>query len=129
MSIRVMSQVWESGINDKGELLVMLALADFANDKGECWPSIGTIAQKARMTPRSVQRVCRSLEAAGALEISTATARAGCNMYRLTPDARVTPDTMSPLTQTTSPPDARVTPPPDARVTRTFIEPSRTVKG
>ena len=111
MSIRIMSQVWESGPEDRGELLVMLALADFADDRGRCWPSIATIAKRARMTARSAQRILRKLESEGAVKISTGTGRAGCNEYVLTPDARVTPDAVSPLTPVSHPPDARVTPP------------------
>lgn len=111
MSIRIMSQVWESGPEDRGELLVMLALADFADDRGRCWPSIATIAKRARMTTRSAQRILRKLQDDGAVKISTGSARHGCNEYVLTPDARVTPDTMSPLTPVSPPPDARVTPP------------------
>ena len=106
-----MSQVWESGPEDRGELLVMLALADFADDRGRCWPSIATIAKRARMTTRSAQRILRKLQEVGAVTISTGTGRAGCNEYVLTPDARVTPDTVSPLTPVSPPPDARVTPP------------------
>jgi DNA-binding MarR family transcriptional regulator len=111
MSIRIMSQVWENGPEDRGELLVMLALADFADDRGRCWPSIATIAKRARMTTRSAQRILRKLQSEGAVTISTGTGRAGCNEYVITPDARVTPDTVSPLTPVSRPPDARVTPP------------------
>ena len=35
------------------ELLVLLALADHARDDGVCWPSIRTIAAKARVEERS----------------------------------------------------------------------------
>lgn len=111
MSIKIMAQVWSDGPDDRGELLVLLALSDFANDKGECWPSIATVANKARMEPRSVQRICRKLVADGWLKIDACKARYGCNMYVVTPDARVTPDTVSPLTPVSPPPDARVTPP------------------
>lgn len=107
MSIRIMTQVWESGPEDRGELLVLLALADFANDKGECWPSVASIAQKARMTPRSVQRICHELVAQGRLTIGPNAARKGCNLYKIilkTPDVDVTPDTVSPLTPVSSPP-------------------------
>lgn len=108
MSIKIMSQVWENGPDDRGELLVMLALADFADDRGRCWPSIATIARRARMTPRSAQRILRKLEADGSVQINTGSARSGCNQYT------ITPDTVSPRHSVT--PDAGVTPTPDAGV-------------
>ena len=33
VSIRIMQHVWENGPEDRGELLVLLALADFADEK------------------------------------------------------------------------------------------------
>ena len=123
MSIKIMAQVWERGPTDRGELLVLLALADFADDNGRCWPSVATIARKARMEPRSVQRICKQLVSQGCLTISPNSARKGCNLYKITSDTRVTPDTVSPLTPASSPPDTRVTPP----LTPVSPEPSRTV--
>jgi hypothetical protein len=35
-----MAHVWAHSQRKDGELLVMLALADFANDAGESWPSL-----------------------------------------------------------------------------------------
>jgi Helix-turn-helix domain len=62
MSIRLMSQVWEDArIQSQAELLVLLALADHARDDGLCWPSIRTIAAKARIEERSAQRILRRL--------------------------------------------------------------------
>jgi len=60
-----MARVWAQSQRKDGELLVMLALADFANDAGECWPSIPVLAQKARLTERQTRRVLKKLEAAG----------------------------------------------------------------
>lgn len=70
MSIKVMSRVWAHSQQKGGELLVMLALADFANDAGECWPSIPVLAQKARLSVRQTQRVLSALEVAGELRRS-----------------------------------------------------------
>ena len=83
MSIRIMSQVWDSGPEDRAELLVLLALADFANDAGECWPSMIGIAAKARMTERGAQKIVRRLEETGWLEIATGGGRGGKNSYRI----------------------------------------------
>ena len=65
MSVRVMARVWAHSQRKDGELLVMLAVADFANDAGECWPSIPVLAAKARLTERQTRRVLIKLEEAG----------------------------------------------------------------
>ena len=65
MSVRILARVWAQSRRRDGELLVMLALADFANDAGECWPSIPVLAEKARLTDRQVRRVLNSLEETG----------------------------------------------------------------
>lgn len=56
-----MTAVWEYGPDDPSELLVLLALADFANDKGECYPGVKTVADMARMSQRNCTRVIGKL--------------------------------------------------------------------
>ena len=65
MSVKVMARVWAHSQRKDGELLVLLALADFANDSGKCWPSIPVLAAKARLTERQTRRVLSKLEQAG----------------------------------------------------------------
>ena len=65
MSVKLIARVWAHSQRKDGELLVMLALADFANDAGESWPSIPVLAQKARLTDRQARRVLAKLEQAG----------------------------------------------------------------
>ena len=67
MSIKVMSAVWERSQHKGSALLLLLALADFANDTGECWPAVGTLAHKIRMSDRSVSRLLQTLIASGEL--------------------------------------------------------------
>jgi hypothetical protein len=70
MSIRLMSQVWEdTRIESQAELLVLLALADHARDDGLCWPSMRSIAGKARIEERSAQRIIRRLIEKGLTEL------------------------------------------------------------
>jgi len=69
MSVRVIDRVWANSQQSGGGLLVMLALADFANDDGECWPSVPTLAEKSRLTEREVQYLLPKLEAAGELRL------------------------------------------------------------
>lgn len=76
-----MSQIWDNGPTDRAELVVMLALADYANDEGECWPSMAGIAQKARMTERGAQKILRRLEKTCWLKIETGGGRGGKNHY------------------------------------------------
>lgn len=91
MSIRVMTAVWDNGPTKQGHLLVMLALADYSNDQFECWPSMKSIAAKARMTERGVQKILRTLEDEGWLFIQTGNGRHGCNQYRINA-SRLTPN-------------------------------------
>ena len=86
MSIKIMSQVWETGPAKQSHLLVMLALADYANDSGTCWPSMASIAAKARVTERGARKIVRELEALGWLEIDTGGGRHGCNRYTVNPE-------------------------------------------
>ena len=65
MSIRVMSKVWESYPGGGSELLALLALADWSDDNGRCYPSMASISKKVRLKPRQAQRVVHQLIEAG----------------------------------------------------------------
>lgn len=69
MSIAAMTWAWGLEELPPSETLVLLALADQANDQGLCWPSQETIASKARCSLRSVKRAVNSLRNAGLLEV------------------------------------------------------------
>lgn len=101
MSIRVMSAVWEMDLPAKSKL-VLLALADCANDEGLAWPSIATIARKCGCDQRTVQRNLRDLESAGLIAREEVTGK-GCR-YRFSPRQIATPGKMSPVTKTTRTP-------------------------
>ncbi len=121
-----MSAVWDFGPQKQGPLLVMLALADYANDQGECWPSMKSIAEKARMTERGAQKILRQLEADGWVKIETGNGRKGCNRYAINHERRsvnvVHPEQETPNN------DAK-TPNVDAKTPNGGSpEPSRTVK-
>ena len=61
MSIRLMSEVWRTGLPTV-EKMVLLIIADHASDDGtEAWPSQATIAAKASISIRTVQRAVNSL--------------------------------------------------------------------
>jgi hypothetical protein len=65
MSIKLMTAVWDREDLSSTQKLVLLSLADWANDEGLCWPSIERLAIKTSMAGRSVQRIIRDLESMG----------------------------------------------------------------
>jgi hypothetical protein len=84
MSIACMSRVWKHSKAKGSELLVLLAIADFAHDDGSnAFPSVPTLAAKSRLSVRAVQFVLRKLEAIGELEIIEKGGRNGSNLYRV----------------------------------------------
>jgi hypothetical protein len=70
VSVRVISWVLnESPLEHRGDLLVLLVLADHAHDDGGgAYPSVATIAKKARLTRRGTQLALRRLTDGGAIE-------------------------------------------------------------
>lgn len=65
MSISVTSSVWKTSKQKNNALLMLLAIADNANDEGWAYPSIDTLASKVRVTRRNAQKIIDRLEAAG----------------------------------------------------------------
>jgi hypothetical protein len=63
----------------------MLALADYANKEGLCWPSFATLASKARLSKRHVIRLVNELESEKEIEVQRRKGRGGANLYRVTP--------------------------------------------
>ena len=61
MSIKAIDAVWTHSRHRGGKLLLLLAIADFANDNGVAWPSIATLAKKARMSDRNAQACLREM--------------------------------------------------------------------
>jgi len=97
MSIKIMTAVWGLRLPDS-EKIVLLALADCANDEGVCWPSMSSLAAKCSKSDRTVQASVKSLEAAGHL---TRDERPGRGvLYTIHPSAA--PETASP--EAVSPP-------------------------
>lgn len=59
-----MTDVWALQLPDS-QKIVLLALADTANDEGHCWPSMLTLARKCSKSQRTVQGVIKTLVEAG----------------------------------------------------------------
>ncbi len=86
MSVRVMTWVWDQTEVGGGDRLLLLALADEADDEGgSCYPSIRRLAAKTRTHTNTVQRGVGRLEAAGLIEVDRPEkqGRGHFNRYRL----------------------------------------------
>ena len=62
MSIHYISQAWKTPVADYKAKLVLLKLADNANDEGIAWPHIDTIAAETGLSRRGVFRALNQLE-------------------------------------------------------------------
>lgn len=86
MSVRKMAEVWENSRSVKGDpLVILLALADWANDEGVCWPKIPTIAMKTRCSDRGVREIIRQLEEDGFLWVERGGGRGKTSRYVVYP--------------------------------------------
>ena len=86
MSIRIMNLAWGVALPPTQKLL-LLALADNADDGGACWPSLRNLAMKCQVSSRTIQRTIKEFEDCGLLEVTTrfaANGRQTSNGYRLT---------------------------------------------
>lgn len=84
MSIKIMQEAWDHSQVSQGTLLVLLALADSADERSrECWPSIASIAKKARLSERQVQRCIMELVEHCVLVVFPNAGRSGSNLFRI----------------------------------------------
>lgn len=61
MSIRVSTWVWHDTTARGSDLLVLLALADIADDDGFCWPKMSVLVERVRLDRATVQRRVKAL--------------------------------------------------------------------
>lgn len=85
MSVRASTWAWSLEEVMGSEAMVLLALADQANDEGLCWPSQEKLAPKARQSVSTLRRSLRSLEKMGLLTTITRSSTRGrrSNLYLL----------------------------------------------
>lgn len=86
MSIKIMSLVWEKSKHHGSALLLMLALADHADDKGRCWPGMTSLGLKTRMGRRNVVRLMERLEKSGEVIVEVRGGQSASNRYRINVD-------------------------------------------
>jgi DNA-binding transcriptional regulator YhcF (GntR family) len=81
-----MSAAWDHAeVASPLALLVLLALANHADDSGYCWPSVERIAHLSRTSRRTVQRQLVELETAGLVVRDIGTGAGHTNRYRVLP--------------------------------------------
>lgn len=114
-----MTAVWSLSLPDS-EKLVLLALADCANDEGQCWPSMATLAAKCSKSDRTVQAAIKALVAAGHLTRNEVRGKGCSYAVHPTPEASSPPKPLHP--EAASPPK-RTTLTPEAASDK----PSRTI--
>lgn len=88
-----MTLVWDAELA-AGEKLVLLALADCADDEGHCWPSIATLVRKTGQSERTVQKMLKALEEDGHISRDQRAGR-GC-FYTIHPRKICTPAKSAP---------------------------------
>ena len=97
MSIKIMSQCWAvSGISPP-QKLVLLALADHADDAGLCWPSVATISERTGLSESTTRRAIAELEKLGHLTRKFQTGRP--TYYSINPCQSDTTSTATPLSE------------------------------
>ena len=128
MSIALMTLAWKSGFSS-GQKMVLLALCDNANDKGECYPSISMLAEKCSISRSSIFEHMGDLEKLGAVVKHCRTGRS--TIYKIDPSRFCTrPDSAPVQKPDTTRLDFGRTPVQISDVTRpdsapiTIIEPS-----
>lgn len=97
MSIQVISRVLSGAPVGPVKTLLLVVMADFADDDGWCYPSVATLARKVRISERTVQRAMREMQADGLLDILENAGPGGSNRYRVNTDyAALGGDRMTP---------------------------------
>lgn len=83
MSIHFMSAAFKTEVGNSGMKLVLLKLADSANDRGECWPSYQHIADQCELGRSTVKRYIKQLQSMGIVGIESRNDGKSSNMYHL----------------------------------------------
>jgi len=84
MSIKLQSKVWDECTNVSGsKLLLLLALADFADDQGQCFPKIKTLADRIRTDERGTRKHMKELRELGYIEVLESSGGRRSNTYKV----------------------------------------------
>ena len=130
MSIKLMSQTWELQGMTASKKLLLLAMCDWANDAGFCFPSMAKIAYRTCVSVRQCQRIMNELiEDHLIAVVGNERGGIGSRRYQINvlalrgTDFSGTGDNLSPLVPTPAPPMVPASLSGDTNVTRTITNP------
>ncbi|MBB5709318.1 helix-turn-helix domain-containing protein [Sphingomonas xinjiangensis] len=115
MSIRLMTAAWSLKLSSTDKL-VLLALADWSNDDGLCWPSMAQLADKSGLTDRAIRTSVGRLVLAGHLTRNEVAGKGvrytvhpgtSCPPEARSPRKSFPPEPASPRNETTETPERR----------------------
>lgn len=114
-----MTAVWESDVQPVAKRMVLLAIADSANDEGACWPHMATIARKSGVSLSTARNACAQLEEEGLLEreyrktlTAAGTETNKSSIYQINVDKLAARALETPASSRRTPTENRRTPPP-----------------
>lgn len=99
MSIRHIAQCFYTTSLRPNQRLVAIALADYADDHGRAFPSLGNIARKTGYSRRQTQRIVQELTSLGYVEILIEATWNRTPLYQLHPEKLAGGDNMTPPDQ------------------------------
>lgn len=83
MSTDLLNHVYETSAQIGNRRAVLLALSWKADDAGQSYPSIETLAKMTALHSRTVQKIVSELVADGELEVQTGAGPFGANLFRV----------------------------------------------
>lgn len=92
LSFKSTTQAWSHSGLKPLQRLVLLCLANHANEADECWPSLDTLAKETGISRRYVVELVHELASLGLVSMSKRK-RSATTLYRLTQDESVSADT------------------------------------
>lgn len=99
-----MSAIFESKTLAPTERLVMLALADHADDAGRCYPSVSRLCDRTGLSERAVQSNVRKLVGQGYIKVIPGGGKSKSNVYFVTANPAVNAPNSDAIPRTTCPP-------------------------
>lgn len=104
MSNLILTQAWTAQCSPT-EKLVLISLADQANEQAMCWPSISSIEKRTNLSGRAIQKALASLLQQGHLTVHFRTGKS--SYYTVHPRTTFTPESDSPLNDVHPTPEPR----------------------